>query len=147
MQAVSNISVARGGGNIGQLIVEQLLQGGFNVSVLTRPGSKANFDPNVPRMHYGLFNSLTAYCLQGQDAIVSAICDTSSPTTKDTHRCGCRGRSQTILAERIRYRCLPAGTLPINATCDPPEEQNRAVSQDERGAWPHLDRHMRRCLV
>jgi len=74
MSAIKNVAVVGGSGNLGAPVVQALIEAGFNVTVLSRPDSKATFPSNV-RVHRTDYSSNTsiAEALKGQDAVVSTI--------------------------------------------------------------------------
>lgn len=74
MSAITKVAFAGATGNLGPVILEQLLEAGFNVTVLTRQGSTHKYPKSakVATVDYNSVESLTN-ALQGQDAVVSAL--------------------------------------------------------------------------
>ncbi|OBT68696.1 hypothetical protein VE03_01820 [Pseudogymnoascus sp. 23342-1-I1] len=73
--AIRNIAIAGASGNLGVPILHALIESNiFNVTVLTRHSSNAQFPPSVRviRVDYTSIPDLTA-ALTGQDAVVSAL--------------------------------------------------------------------------
>ncbi|KAH6647794.1 hypothetical protein BKA67DRAFT_539638 [Truncatella angustata] len=71
---IKNVAVAGATGNLGPAILDQLLKGGFKVTVLTRQGSTHKFPDNVDVkvVDYDSLDSLTD-ALERQDAVVSTL--------------------------------------------------------------------------
>ena len=74
MTTIKTVALAGASGNIGSAIIKALLNAGFSVSALTRPGSAQSFPPEVKvvDVDYEDMNSVNA-ALKGQDALVSAV--------------------------------------------------------------------------
>ncbi|KAI1138617.1 putative oxidoreductase CipA-like protein [Hypoxylon sp. FL0543] len=74
MSSISKVAVAGASGNVGPVIVNQLLQDGFKVTVLARKGSSHSFPPSVTvtEVDYDSPDTLDK-ALEGQDAVVSAL--------------------------------------------------------------------------
>ncbi|KAI0112169.1 hypothetical protein GGR51DRAFT_508354 [Nemania sp. FL0031] len=74
MSVLTNVVLAGATGNLGPVILEQLLKAGFSVTVLTRQDSVHEFPESVQvkRVDYDSVDSLTD-ALQGQDAVVSTL--------------------------------------------------------------------------
>ncbi|KAF7561228.1 hypothetical protein G7046_g2928 [Stylonectria norvegica] len=79
MSRLQNVAIAGGSGNLGQVVVPELLASGFNVTALQRPSSTAIFPEGV-EIKLVDFDSLTSWrlALEGQDAFISFL---SSPAT------------------------------------------------------------------
>ncbi|KAI0810114.1 hypothetical protein GGR55DRAFT_689283 [Xylaria sp. FL0064] len=71
---IKNVAVVGGSGNLGRVVVRELVNAGFSVTALTREGSTATFPAGVASkaVDYSSIASLTA-ALEGQDALVSTI--------------------------------------------------------------------------
>ncbi|PMD37523.1 putative isoflavone reductase like protein P3 [Hyaloscypha variabilis F] len=72
---IKNVAIVGASGTIGAPILKAIIESGkFNVSVLSRIGSKATFPPSVKVISVDAtsVDSLTA-ALQGQDAVISAV--------------------------------------------------------------------------
>ncbi|KAJ5616776.1 hypothetical protein N7537_001890 [Penicillium hordei] len=73
---MANIKVALAGasGNLGPAVLKELLDAGFDVTILTRQGSDKTFDSraHVAQVDYESLDSLKA-ALTGQDAVVSTL--------------------------------------------------------------------------
>jgi len=65
---------AQATGNLGPKVLEQLLNAGFDVTVLTRQESTSTYPSNVQvaPVDYSSIDSLTS-TLKGQDAVVSTV--------------------------------------------------------------------------
>ncbi|KAI1075199.1 NAD(P)-binding protein [Whalleya microplaca] len=74
MGSIVKVALAGATGNLGPAILDQLLKGGFEVTVLTRDSSKHSFPASVKvkSVDYDSLDSLTN-ALQGQDAVVSTL--------------------------------------------------------------------------
>ncbi|TGJ87303.1 hypothetical protein E0Z10_g1444 [Xylaria hypoxylon] len=74
MSVIKNVVLAGATGNLGPAILEQLVKGGFHVTVFTRKSSSNEYPPSVTitPVDYDSVESLTA-ALQGQDAVVSTL--------------------------------------------------------------------------
>jgi len=75
MVVIKNVAVVGASGNVGVPILKALIESGkFNLTVLSRTGSKATFPSSVKvvRVDYSSVGSLTA-ALKGQDAVVSTV--------------------------------------------------------------------------
>ena len=74
MSAINKVALAGATGNLGPSILKELLNAGFQVTVLTREGSTHEFPPSVVVKHvnYDSLDSLTA-AFQGQDAVISTL--------------------------------------------------------------------------
>ncbi|KAI1364927.1 hypothetical protein F5Y08DRAFT_195927 [Xylaria arbuscula] len=74
MSVINNVALVGATGNLGPSILKQLLNAGFQVTVLTREGSTHEFPPSVVVKHvnYDSLDSLTA-AFQGQDAVISTL--------------------------------------------------------------------------
>ncbi|KAI1296351.1 hypothetical protein F5Y03DRAFT_295698 [Xylaria venustula] len=74
MSAIKNVALTGATGNLGPAILKQLLDAGFNATVLTRQSSTHELPPSVTvkPVDYDSIESLTA-ALQGQDAIISTL--------------------------------------------------------------------------
>ena len=73
MASIRSVAVA-GAGNLGQILIKELLDAGFSVTVLTRSDSTKTFDARVKvaKVDYNDVASLTD-ALRGHDALVSTI--------------------------------------------------------------------------
>ncbi|KAI1347129.1 hypothetical protein F5Y01DRAFT_296150 [Xylaria sp. FL0043] len=71
---IKNVAVVGGSGNLGRVVVRELVNAEFSVTALTREGSTATFPAGVASkaVDYSSIASLTA-ALEGQDALVSTI--------------------------------------------------------------------------
>ncbi|TRX91568.1 hypothetical protein FHL15_007573 [Xylaria flabelliformis] len=71
---IKNVAVVGGSGNLGPAVVNELVDAGFEVTVLTRGSSTSTFPAGVASkaVDYTSVESLTS-ALQGQDAVVSII--------------------------------------------------------------------------
>ncbi|KAK3389369.1 hypothetical protein B0H63DRAFT_427820 [Podospora didyma] len=71
---ITKVALAGATGNLGPAILEQLIKAGFEVTVLTREGSKHTYPAGVTAIpvNYDSLDSLVA-ALKGQDAVVSTI--------------------------------------------------------------------------
>lgn len=74
MSSVTKVALAGATGNLGPAILNQLLDAGFNVTVLTRDSSKHSFPPTVTTVSvdYDSLDSLTN-ALKGQEALISTL--------------------------------------------------------------------------
>lgn len=74
MSAITKVAFAGATGNLGPAILEQLLEAGFNVTILTRQGSTHKYPESVTvkTVDYDSVESLTD-ALRGQDAVVAAL--------------------------------------------------------------------------
>ncbi|KAI0973051.1 hypothetical protein F4678DRAFT_35991 [Xylaria arbuscula] len=74
MSSIKNVALTGATGNLGPAILKQLLDAGFNATVLTRKSSTHELPPSVTvkPVDYDSIESLTA-ALQGQDAIISTL--------------------------------------------------------------------------
>ncbi|KAI1483699.1 hypothetical protein K445DRAFT_13575 [Daldinia sp. EC12] len=74
MTTITKVAIAGAKGDLGGPVFEQLLNAGFQVTVLTRKGSNHTWPSNatVKEIDYNSIDSLTE-ALQGQDAVVSTI--------------------------------------------------------------------------
>ncbi|KAM6529880.1 hypothetical protein FALCPG4_008007 [Fusarium falciforme] len=74
MSCYQNIAVAGASGNIGKIVVKELLASNFNVIALQRPTSTATFPDGVQvrRVIHDSFDSWRA-ALEGQDAFISFL--------------------------------------------------------------------------
>ncbi|KFY64888.1 hypothetical protein V496_02963 [Pseudogymnoascus sp. VKM F-4515 (FW-2607)] len=75
MNSIRNVAIAGASGNLGAPILQALIESNiFNVTVLTRHSSDAQFPPSVRviRVDYTSISDLTN-ALAGQDAVVSAL--------------------------------------------------------------------------
>ncbi|KAF4438028.1 hypothetical protein F53441_12880 [Fusarium austroafricanum] len=82
MSAYKNIAVAGAAGALGSTVFQRLVDSNiFNLTVLTRAGSKSTFpkDIKVIQVDYESLESLTA-ALQGQDAVVSTLGSMAIPS-------------------------------------------------------------------
>ncbi|KAJ5399676.1 hypothetical protein N7465_010165 [Penicillium sp. CMV-2018d] len=68
------VALAGASGNLGPAVLKQLLNAGFDVTILTRQGSDKTFDSraHVAQVDYESLDSLKA-ALSGQDAVVSTL--------------------------------------------------------------------------
>ncbi|KAJ5978195.1 hypothetical protein N7501_001537 [Penicillium viridicatum] len=68
------VALAGASGNLGPAVLKQLLDAGFDVTILTRQGSDKTFDSraHVAQVDYESLDSLKA-ALSGQDAVVSTL--------------------------------------------------------------------------
>ncbi|CAI7589786.1 unnamed protein product [Penicillium viridicatum] len=68
------VALAGASGNLGPAVLKQLLDAGFDVTILTRQGSDKTFDSraHVAQVDYESIDSLKA-ALSGQDAVVSTL--------------------------------------------------------------------------
>jgi len=78
MSTITKVALAGASGNLGPAILEQLVEAGFQVTVLTRPSSNHTFPPSVrvQPVDYDSIESLTS-ALTGQDAVVSTLASTA----------------------------------------------------------------------
>ncbi|TRX91838.1 hypothetical protein FHL15_007157 [Xylaria flabelliformis] len=74
MSSIKKVAVAGGTGNLGPAVLQQLLEAGFDVTVLTRKQSSHSFPSSakVAEVDYESLESLTN-ALQGHDAVVSTL--------------------------------------------------------------------------
>ncbi|KAF7556467.1 hypothetical protein G7Z17_g1399 [Cylindrodendrum hubeiense] len=74
MDRLQNIAIAGASGNIGKVVVKELLASGFNVTALQRPSSSATFPPGVKvkKVIYDSFDSWRV-ALEGEDAVISFL--------------------------------------------------------------------------
>ncbi|KAI2471088.1 NAD(P)-binding protein, partial [Annulohypoxylon bovei var. microspora] len=74
MSSIKTVALAGAKGNLGEIVLEQLLKAGFQVTVLTREGSTHTFPSNVTVkiVDYTSQDSLVK-ALQGQDAVVATL--------------------------------------------------------------------------
>ncbi|EEP76189.1 predicted protein [Uncinocarpus reesii 1704] len=74
MSTITKVALAGASGNLGPAILEQLLNAGFQVTVLTREGSTHTFPSSVKvaPVDYNSVASLTE-ALRGQDAVISTL--------------------------------------------------------------------------
>ncbi|KAL8860196.1 MAG: hypothetical protein Q9178_003460 [Gyalolechia marmorata] len=74
MSTIITVALAGATGNLGPAILDQLLNAGFKVTVLTRTGTNHSFPSSVHVAHvdYDSLDSLTD-ALQGHDAVVSTL--------------------------------------------------------------------------
>ncbi|OBT92174.1 hypothetical protein VE01_10054 [Pseudogymnoascus verrucosus] len=82
MTAIRNIAIAGASGDLGSPILHALISSNvFNITVLTRDSSKAQFPPStrVIRVDYTSIPSLTA-ALHNQDAVISALTSSAMDT-------------------------------------------------------------------
>ncbi|KAI0002344.1 NAD(P)-binding protein [Xylariaceae sp. FL0662B] len=72
--SIKNVAVVGASGNLGKDVLQELLNAGFKVTVLTREGSASTFPSGVvsKKVNYQSVDSLTS-ALEGQDAVVSTI--------------------------------------------------------------------------
>jgi len=72
--SISKVALAGAGGNIGAPILKELIDAGFEVTVLTRPDSASTFPSaaRVVKVDYDSESSLKD-ALSGQDALISTI--------------------------------------------------------------------------
>ncbi|KUM61107.1 hypothetical protein ACN42_g6008 [Penicillium freii] len=68
------VALAGASGNLGPAVLKQLLDAGFDVTILTRQGSDKTFDSraHIAQVDYESLDSLKA-ALSGQDAVVSTL--------------------------------------------------------------------------
>ncbi|MCJ1390052.1 hypothetical protein MMC18_002910 [Xylographa bjoerkii] len=81
MSSITRVALAGASGNIGPAILDQLLNAGFRITVLTRKSSTHSFPSSVTviPVDYESLDSLTN-ALQGQDALVSTLASGASAT-------------------------------------------------------------------
>ncbi|KAI1654479.1 NAD(P)-binding protein [Daldinia decipiens] len=74
MTAITKVAIAGASGSLGAPVFEQVLNAGFQVTVITRKGSSHAWPSNVTvkEVDYSSLDSLTE-ALQGQDAVVATI--------------------------------------------------------------------------
>ncbi|RWA07672.1 hypothetical protein EKO27_g7446 [Xylaria grammica] len=74
MSSLTKVAIAGSTGSLGSVVLEKVLEAGFDVTVLTRQGGGHSFPPSVKvaEVDYDSLDSLTN-ALQGQDAVVSTI--------------------------------------------------------------------------
>ncbi|OTA67242.1 NAD(P)-binding protein [Hypoxylon sp. EC38] len=74
MGAITKVAVAGASGNFGPAVVNQLLEDGFKVTVLTRKGSNHSFPSSVTPIEVDYDSPETLEkALRGQDAVVSVV--------------------------------------------------------------------------
>ncbi|KAI8960363.1 NAD(P)-binding protein [Daldinia sp. FL1419] len=78
MTTITKVAIAGAKGDLGAPVFEQLLNAGFQLTVITRKGTSYTWPSNVTvkEVDYDSVDSLTA-ALQGQDAVVSTITTSS----------------------------------------------------------------------
>ncbi|TVY63671.1 Isoflavone reductase-like protein PCBER [Fusarium oxysporum f. sp. cubense] len=82
MSAYTNIAVAGAAGDLGSAVFKSLIDSNkFNLTVLTRIGSKSTFPEGIKviQVDYNSLDSLTS-ALQGQDAVVSTVGSLAIPS-------------------------------------------------------------------
>ncbi|KAI3318444.1 NAD(P)-binding protein [Xylariaceae sp. AK1471] len=74
MSTLKKVAIAGSTGNLGPAILQQVVEAGFDVTVLTRQRASHSFPPSVKvaEVNYESLESLTN-ALRGQDAVVSTI--------------------------------------------------------------------------
>ncbi|KAI1385384.1 NAD(P)-binding protein [Hypoxylon trugodes] len=74
MTTITKVALAGAKGNLGEVVLDQLLKAGFQVTALTRQGSSQTFPSNVSvkAVDYSSLDSLVN-ALRGQDAVVATI--------------------------------------------------------------------------
>ncbi|KAJ3539658.1 hypothetical protein NM208_g5403 [Fusarium decemcellulare] len=74
MSRLQNVAIAGASGNIGKVVVKELLASGFNITALQRPTSTATFPGgvNIKRVVHDSFDSWRV-ALEGQDAVISFL--------------------------------------------------------------------------
>ncbi|KAJ6031452.1 hypothetical protein N7540_002184 [Penicillium herquei] len=72
--SATKVALVGAAGNLGPVILSALLDAGFNVTVLTRHGSKSIFDAkaHVARVDYNSLDSLTA-AFEGNEVVVNTL--------------------------------------------------------------------------
>ncbi|KAL7966065.1 hypothetical protein HDV63DRAFT_385448 [Trichoderma sp. SZMC 28014] len=77
--AIQNVIVVGAGGTIGPVLISKLQNAGFNVSVLAREASKANYASDVTVYRTDLTHLSLVKAFQGKDAVVSAVATYNVP--------------------------------------------------------------------
>lgn len=74
MSSLTKVAIAGSTGNLGPAILQQVVEAGFDVTVLTRQNTTHSFPPSVKvaKVDYESLDSLTSV-LRGQDVVVSTL--------------------------------------------------------------------------